>query len=428
MDPDKKDFLLHLYDKLWENMDSKEGRLWNYLAIYGAAIALTFGAGKFTGMELHAVILVLVLTIWAVLIVLNANWWYYRNLLLVTRIEDQFPGAVTGVVPRQYRENPQFRFDKLYAGSILMLLLVALLFWSKSVLQLWSPGSINSMATLTSLCALYCLYMFGLLYCISLHEFYIHRYYDAKKDLWNEAKSANKLKKPDEVKEAVQPFTEAPGKKDEITTFADEELRTRRANNWRWRGMVLLILATVLIDGAFLANDQAKHGFLFLAFTLHILVVVLYLVLGIKYSSHPASHLPITDFHFSLFEGGPEESKSTRFGTKMTRVIAASLGLSVCLLFYAALLGMKSAPPSASVINQQVEALEEQLHELNSDLGSMQRNNVELQGSLLDKKLAEYVKRKEALQQYVTMDEASKTFVTRREFETCQQKKVVRPR
>jgi hypothetical protein len=40
LDTDTKDFLLHLYDKLWENMGAKEGRLWNYLSIYGAAVAL----------------------------------------------------------------------------------------------------------------------------------------------------------------------------------------------------------------------------------------------------------------------------------------------------------------------------------------------------------------------------------------------------
>jgi len=76
LNPDTKDFLLHLYDKLWENMGAKEGRLWNYLSIYGAAVALALGAGGFGGVELQSVVLVLALTVWAVLIVINANWWY----------------------------------------------------------------------------------------------------------------------------------------------------------------------------------------------------------------------------------------------------------------------------------------------------------------------------------------------------------------
>ena len=30
-----KDFQLHLYDKLWENIIHKDNRLWTFLAIYG---------------------------------------------------------------------------------------------------------------------------------------------------------------------------------------------------------------------------------------------------------------------------------------------------------------------------------------------------------------------------------------------------------
>src|SRR5215831_7579548 len=109
MEENKREFLLHLYDKLWENMNAKEERLWTFLSFYGAAIALAFAAGEFVGIEIYALIIILALTTWAVLIITNANWWYYRNLLMVTRIEAQFSEAVKGVVTKRYR-NPPFSF------------------------------------------------------------------------------------------------------------------------------------------------------------------------------------------------------------------------------------------------------------------------------------------------------------------------------
>ena len=39
---DKHEFMLHLYDKLWENIVNKENRtLWTFLTVYGAGIRLT---------------------------------------------------------------------------------------------------------------------------------------------------------------------------------------------------------------------------------------------------------------------------------------------------------------------------------------------------------------------------------------------------
>src|SRR5574341_1532559 len=56
-DKDRGEFLLHLYDALWENMRSKENRLWTFLSIYGAAVGLLFVRGQASqvaGAELFA--------------------------------------------------------------------------------------------------------------------------------------------------------------------------------------------------------------------------------------------------------------------------------------------------------------------------------------------------------------------------------------
>src|SRR5918912_2151070 len=115
-DKNGKEFHMHIYDALWENMRSKESRLWTFLSIYGAAVGLVFAGGQVSdipGADLFAIVIVMALSTWAVLIILNANWWYYRNQLMVSRIENKYPDAVKGIVPKIYYENPTYRFDQL---------------------------------------------------------------------------------------------------------------------------------------------------------------------------------------------------------------------------------------------------------------------------------------------------------------------------
>src|SRR5271169_6701737 len=138
MSPNGQEFLLHLYDKLWENMAAKEARLWNYLSFYGAAIALAIGVGEFSNNELYSVVVVLALTVWALLIIINANWWYNRNRMMVIQIEKRFAkdGSLEGVIPASY-QDARFDFDRLYRGSVLVLSALAFLIYLR---VMWEYG------------------------------------------------------------------------------------------------------------------------------------------------------------------------------------------------------------------------------------------------------------------------------------------------
>jgi hypothetical protein len=185
------EFLLHLYDALWENMRSKENRLWTFLSIYGAAVGLVFAGGqasRIPGADLFALIIVMALTVWAVLIILNANWWYARNQLMVTRIEGRLPKAVKGVVPKPYYENPNYRFDRLYQSSILVLGILLFLLYSRAIWSYHSTASFETVQSFVSALLLYLLLVSSALYCLNHHEATIRFYYLAKKDLLSDVR------------------------------------------------------------------------------------------------------------------------------------------------------------------------------------------------------------------------------------------------
>lgn len=229
MNADTKDFLLHLYDKLWENMGAKESRLWNYLSIYGAAVALTLGAGKFSGEQLAAVMIVLGLTTWAVLIVVNANWWYQRNRLIVTQIEKRFsPGPeLDGIIPRSYRDGI-FQFDRLYRGSVLILTAIAVFLYWRVLFDLRQPEAFSSLAEVTNLGLIYVLFTTAVTYCCNQHESYISSYYSSKKDLLSELEELPEI---------------------ELTAkLADQKDQAIQSYTWLWSGLTVLVAVFVLFD------------------------------------------------------------------------------------------------------------------------------------------------------------------------------------
>lgn len=183
------EFLLHLYDALWENMRAKENRLWTFLSLYGAAVGLVFAGGQASqskGADLFVLIIVMALTVWAVLIVLNANWWYYRNQLMVTRIESRLPDAVKGVVPKLYYEDPVYRFDRLYKSSILVLGILVYLLYVRTIWSYHNMGAFDTVQSLLAVLLLYVLFVCSTMYCLAQHEATISLYYSAKRDLFKE--------------------------------------------------------------------------------------------------------------------------------------------------------------------------------------------------------------------------------------------------
>lgn len=229
MDTDAKDFLLHLYDKLWENMGAKEGRLWSYLSVYGAAIALSLGVGQYAGAELYAVTIVLALTVWALLIVINANWWYQRNRLMVTQIEKKFTpsGAVDGVIPKSYRDAT-FNFDRLYRGSVLVLGAIAALLYLKLMWEHHGPDGFPNVEVLVAVGLLYSLFLISTMYCVAQYESYIDSFYTTKKTLLEEAGGMTPL----EIEKNVN----------------DGRKAAHGAHSWAGKGLLFLTFGILAFD------------------------------------------------------------------------------------------------------------------------------------------------------------------------------------
>jgi hypothetical protein len=175
-DGEGKEFLLHLYDQLWENMRAKENRLWSFLSLYGAAVGLVFAGGQASGLagaELFALIIVMGLTVWAILIMLNANFWIRRNLLMVGGIEERYPDIKKGIYPRSFPEVKKGSFDALYRGSVLVLGIMLLLFFARAVWPYRNPTSFDAFHIFLSVILLYVLLISFALYCLKQHEDYI---------------------------------------------------------------------------------------------------------------------------------------------------------------------------------------------------------------------------------------------------------------
>lgn len=334
MKEEKKEFLLRLYDKLWENMYSKETRLWNYLSIYGAAIALVFATGKFAGIEVHATILILALTMWAVLIIINANWWYQRNLLMVTRVEEQFEDAVRGVIPAFYRD-PSFRFDRLYRGSMVVLVTIAVLVYAWTMSQYSSPGSIKTLVVLITLGLVYVLFILAVGYCLIQHESCVPRYYQAKLELLSEARKEElRLKKNSKAKQNMNSNDE----KTEQVIRADlwpKELKARWAVGCRYKSLSIFVIVAVLFNIVLKYNTRGHDLFTYLAISLQIVALILYWWLARAYYRGDLPLSAAGKYHLSISK--PAGSNWWRSSAIMPHIMLALAIVSAALFVWGVL-------------------------------------------------------------------------------------------
>jgi hypothetical protein len=191
MESQNKDFVLALYNKLWENINNKDTRLWTFLSIYGAAVALAFGAGKLIDMQVYASFLVLILTFWALFIVLNADWWDLRNRLMVAGIEHKFPEATRGVIPASYRGVRVVFMGHLNQVSVVLLVGVGLAFYLHTLWPFFQDGSITGLDILLMLSVLYLSVAWGCWVWVAQVERRLREYYTTAKGLQEEVPSSD---------------------------------------------------------------------------------------------------------------------------------------------------------------------------------------------------------------------------------------------
>lgn len=396
VDKNGKEFLFHLYDALWENMRSKESRLWTFLSLYGAAVGLVFAGGQVSqvpGADLFAMLIVMALTTWAVLIILNANWWYYRNQLIVSRIEIQFPDTVKGIVPRIYHENPKYRYDQLSKGSILLLSLLLLLLYSRTMWSYHSAGAINNWQSLVVVILLYVLFVLSADYCLRLHESNVADYYKTKKIILEDASSPAALAV--EVRHKL----------------LKDETETRELLDARIYIFALLALAAGLFD-LIIYRNGITFGWLITIWVVQALAVLIFLVQGkIYHQSFSDEELRAVgnDQQITRLENKLNLKDRSLYRFRYMILLVLLSGTIAVFSLYrnnqelqADWKGTKTA--SSMDVGEQINKMQQDFQGLQKSYNELQQSNVELQKQLLDEKLKPYTTRDEAEQHFMTKE------------------------
>ena len=414
-----RDYLLHLYDALWENMRSKENRLWTFLSLYGAAVGLVFAGGQVSqipGADLFAVVIVMGLTTWAVLIILNTNWWYYRNQLMVSRIEIKYPDAVKGVVPKIYNENPNYRFDQLSENSILLLSLLLFFLYSRTIWSYHAPGSIDTLQSLVVVVLLYVLFNVSAIHCLRLHESNLEAYYGAKKAILED--------------ESVTSLTS-----DQRVKLLTDQTKARRELDPRLRILLMLVLVAALFDVIVVRNGISSSSLLAVisfqavAALLFLAQRYFYRQSDIEDDSNGAVELnknAICDTQRDelnrVLNTLEDKMSMRRTKDKSRKFWYGSWHIMLLVLASAAITipglyrsnqkvrqdWIGQVPISANDVGSQINKLQQELQNVQKSFNEMQQSNVQLQKQLLDERLIPYTKRQEADQRFVTREEFNK--------------------
>ncbi|MCI0428145.1 MAG: hypothetical protein L0Z46_09030 [Nitrospiraceae bacterium] len=243
---DDKDFQLHLYDKLWENIIHKENRLWTFLTVYGAAIGVTIGTGVTETLRFESGLVILVLTYWATEIIIDTDWWSVRNRLMVRGIERRAHAADTGLIPPIYHA-PLYSSESLHSISVLVFSLIGLVFLALSLGLLSDDWSTRNAREILWVTGLYAFFLYALFRCAHIRENRIKDFYRAFREI-------NK-KERDARLQHVSPLT------DEVINKAEQGAKTTRF--WRIQAGILYLIATGLVALRYYASLTCSQFALF---------------------------------------------------------------------------------------------------------------------------------------------------------------------
>jgi hypothetical protein len=391
MNSETQDFLLHLYDKLWSLVSEKEKRLWTFLSVYGAAIGLVYSAGKFTGNELYTSLIVLALTLWAVLLIIDADWWSKRNRMLVKQIENQFSAAVTGIIPSTYH-SLRPRGDSLYKTSILILLIVAILTYTKTASLNWKTDSLNSMESIVVHSLLYLFFVGGVIYCVHKREQDLRNYFTVRLTLFSDIERMTNLSDHQQ--------------KDKESLSANEA-EMRKDPNWRYWGLGTILFVTMLFYSVFLPSKRQSIFFISGAIVLQLLACCIYVWSAYKYTTQNLIETKLEDYvkyHLLNFN---------EHGTKITiGVWILSIVLIICSVLSRDL-PIQQIPPPTELTNQ-VERLTQKVESLRESSLEERAEHVRV--------LDNYLKSEEAGIKFLSKEEAASKFVTREEYRKVKNK------
>jgi len=126
----KDDFLLAMYRETWGNINRHILVVWQSVAaLLGAFAVLALIEKKVLPIDLACALLVLICA-WVGAHVIDSNYWFARNLIIITNIERQFLDMMQGRLIHPYflKDRPPSMLDHLYvqaclAGGVLALVI-----------------------------------------------------------------------------------------------------------------------------------------------------------------------------------------------------------------------------------------------------------------------------------------------------------------
>lgn len=135
---ERKEFLLHLYDQLWQSIMRIEQGLWQFIGIYAGIIGVHITIGK---EQPHlAVYLIIILSFWGINIAINAGKWFERNRMMIINIEKEFiKEDLEKIMPISYHEKSFRRWfttlDRIHMAIFTANIVVSLSVYWDSLLR-----------------------------------------------------------------------------------------------------------------------------------------------------------------------------------------------------------------------------------------------------------------------------------------------------
>lgn len=89
----RETFLLQMYTQMWNNINRHILIVWQSLGVFVAIFTALVLTGKKIWPLDWSVSLIVVVALWQIATAIDANFWYNRNLAIITNIERQFLNA-----------------------------------------------------------------------------------------------------------------------------------------------------------------------------------------------------------------------------------------------------------------------------------------------------------------------------------------------
>jgi hypothetical protein len=123
----REEFLLKMYEACWQNVTTAGDAVWKVFASYVAVFAGLSFAGPFIGIE-GFLLLVIVFSGFGMIVCLNGNLWFERNIGMISNIEKEFLLEMdyNVIIPKKWQQHePSFVTSEIWWVMFLLFLATA---------------------------------------------------------------------------------------------------------------------------------------------------------------------------------------------------------------------------------------------------------------------------------------------------------------